>query len=280
MKTIMPLMSGPVKLCVALALIVPPTVAPAFGPDGHLIVGYVADEHLCTGTRGAIKPLMGSYSLGETGAWADQLRSDPEWDQAKPWHYLNIGDRQSIANRRRAPQGDVLTAIDKFYRQLQDESLDSQTRAEALRFVAHFVADVHQPLHVGRPQDQGGNRISVRVDGDSTNLHVLWDSYLILQEGLEPLDYAQKIGPLADGHVAAWQASKPLTWAVESQQLRPKVYAYGQPDKDGSLWLTSGYVAASQDIIERRLVQAGVRLAGLLNAIYCDAPPAKSGAGG
>ena len=70
-------MRGPVKLCVALALIVPPTAAPAFGPDGHLIVGYVADEYLCTGTRGAIKPLMGSYSLGETGNWADRRKARP-----------------------------------------------------------------------------------------------------------------------------------------------------------------------------------------------------------
>ena len=175
----------------------------AFGPDGHLIVGYVADEHLCTGTRREIKPLMGRYSLGDTGTWADQIRSDPDYAHARPWHYLNIGDGQSIANRRRAPQGDVLTALDKFQRQLRDESLDTQTRAEALRFVAHFVADVHQPLHVGRPQDQGGNRIDVRVGDDSTNLHVLWDSYLILQADLEPLAYAQKIGPLADGKVEA-----------------------------------------------------------------------------
>ncbi len=277
MKTIMPLMRGPVKLCVALALIVPPTAAPAFGPDGHLIVGYVADEYLCTGTRGAIKPLMGSYSLGETGNWADQLRSDPEWAKAVPWHYLNIGDKQSIANRRRAPQGDVLTAIDKFYRQLQDQSLDSETQAEALRFLTHFVADLHQPLHVGRPQDQGGNRINVRVGDESTNLHVLWDSYLILQENLEPLEYAKQIGPLADGHVQSWQASRPLTWAVESQNLRPRVYAYGWPGTDGSVQLTPGYLSASQDIIDVRLVQGGVRLAGMLNAIYCDAPSARGG---
>jgi hypothetical protein len=189
-----------------------------------------------------------------------------------PWHYLNIGDKQSIANRRRAPQGDVLTAIDKFYRQLQDESLDSQTQAEALRFLTHFVADLHQPLHVGRPQDQGGNRIDVRVGDESTNLHVLWDSYIIMQQDLEPLEYAQRIGPLADGYVEAWQASTPLAWAVESQNLRPKVYAYGQPGEDGSVQLTPGYLSVSQAIIDLRLVQAGVRLAGLLNEIYCDAP--------
>jgi hypothetical protein len=108
------------------------------------------------------------------------------------------------------------------------------------------------------------------VDDESTNLHVLWDSYLILQEGVEPLEYAKQIGPLADGHVESWQASSPLTWAVESQNLRPRVYAYGQPGKDGSVQLTSGYMSASQAIVDVRMVQAGVRLAGLLNAIYCD----------
>jgi hypothetical protein len=246
-------------------------VALAFGSNGHLIVGYVADEYLCAGTRREIKPLMGGYSLGDIGTWADQIRSDPDWKQARPWHYLNIGDRQSIANRRRPAQGDVLTALDKFQRQLQDESLDAQTRAEALRFVVHFVADVHQPLHVGRSQDQGGNRIDVRVGDDSTNLHVLWDSYLILQEGLEPLAYAQQIGPLADGKVETWQASTPLDWAVESQELAAQIYAYGQPREHGSLQFSSSYVSASQDIVKLRLVKAGVRLAGLLNAIHCDA---------
>ena len=250
--------------------------ARAFGSDGHLIVGYVADKYLCAATRRAIKPLMGGYNLGYIGIWADQIRSDPDWYQASSWHYLNIGDRQSIAHRRRLPQGDVLTALDKFQRQLQDKSLDAQMRAQALRFVVHFVADVHQPLHVGRSQDQGGNRIDVRVGDYSTNLHVLWDSYLIMQAGLEPLAYAQQIAPLATGKVETWQASTPLGWAVESQNLRPKIYAYGQLAGNGHIELSSTYVSASKNIIELRLVQAGVRLAGLLNAIDCDEPVKKS----
>ena len=146
---IMPLMKGPVKLCLVVSLVVPPMTALAFGSDGHLIVGYVADKYLCAATRRAIKPLMGGYSLGDIGIWADRIRSDPDWYQASSWHYLNVGDRQSIARRRRPPRGDVLTALDKFQRQLQDKSLDAQMRAQALRFVVHFVADVHQPLHVG-----------------------------------------------------------------------------------------------------------------------------------
>lgn len=269
---IMPLMKGPVKLCLVVALVVPPMTALAFGSDGHLIVGYVADEYLCAATRRAIKPLMGGYSLGDIGIWADRIRSDPDWYQASSWHYLNVGDRQSIARRRRPPRGDVLTALDKFQRQLQDKSLDAQMRAQALRFVVHFVADVHQPLHVGRSQDQGGNRIDVRVGDYSTNLHVLWDSYLILQAGLEPLAYAQQIAPLANGKVETWQASTPLGWAVESQNLRPKIYAYGQLAGNGYVELSSSYLSASKDIVELRLVQAGVRLAGLLNAIDCDGP--------
>ncbi|SVB82997.1 uncharacterized protein METZ01_LOCUS235851 [marine metagenome] len=265
-------MKGPVKFCLVVALVAFPMTVRAFGADGHMIVGYVADKYLCAATRRAIKPLMGGYSLGDIGTWADQIRSDPDWYHASSWHYLNVGDRQSIANRRRPPQGDVLTALDKFQRQLQDKTLDTQTRAQALRFVVHFVADVHQPLHVGRSKDQGGNRIDVRVGGYSTNLHVLWDSYLILQAGLEPLAYAHQITPLANGKVEAWQASTPLGWAVESQNLRPKIYAYGQLAGNGYLELSSSYVSASKNIVELRMVKAGIRLAGLLNAIDCGGP--------
>ncbi|MEC8936097.1 MAG: S1/P1 nuclease, partial [Pseudomonadota bacterium] len=69
-----------------------------------------------------------------------------------------------------------------------------------------------------------------------------------------------------------WQASTPLSWAVESQNLRSKIYAYGQLEGNGNVELSSSYVSASKNIVELRIVQAGIRLAGLLNAIDCVGP--------
>jgi hypothetical protein len=253
-----------------------PACALAFSADGHRVVGAIAETYLCAEARDYIAPLLQGNTLANAGVWADAIRDDPAWEHTKPWHYINVGDREPMERAMGGSQGDVLTAIAASERELADRRLPLPRRAEALRFLVHFIADVHQPLHVGRAEDRGGNDVEVRWGGNTMSLHEVWDGRLLLaSERLGASDLAAAIAALAVGEEARWQASGPLDWAEESRAFRPLVYHLGAASRRGRL--SDGYVTSARNVVSLRLAQAGVRVAGRLNRLAC--PGARPGAG-
>ncbi|MEQ1801325.1 MAG: S1/P1 nuclease [Gammaproteobacteria bacterium] len=251
---------------VALAALSWSSGALAFGPSGHRVAGHVAERFLCAPTRTALAPLLAGMTLAEAGLWPDTIRRDPEWEHTRPWHFINVADRGSVARAARRDPDNVLAALARFEKQLADTSLAAGRRAEALRFVVHFAVDIHQPLHVGRVDDRGGNRVPVLVGDRETNLHALWDGEpLRLAGGMAPRERARAFAMPPAAEIARWQAAGPVDWARESQALRPQVYGFraGQ----GPAGLPPEYLAAARATVDRRLLQAGVRLAGRLNAV-------------
>ncbi|HUP42959.1 MAG TPA: S1/P1 nuclease, partial [Thermoanaerobaculia bacterium] len=144
-----------------------------------------------------------------------------------------------------------------------------EDRVQALRFLVHFVGDVHQPLHVGRRADRGGNEILVLWFGEPTNLHSVWDGRMIESEELSFTELARFIDHPTPEELAAWRAGGYREWIAESFALRPEVYDLGDRR------LGYGYAYEKLPIVRRRLLQAGVRLAGLLETIFApaDSPP-------
>ncbi len=161
-----------------------PAAAAAWGPTGHRVVGQIAEDHLSAAARRGVEALIGPESLAEAATWADEIRSDPTWDKAAPWHYISIDDGETLETTRRSSDGDVLWAIHHFSDVLRSADASHEEKGEALKFLVHFVGDVHQPLHVGRRADQGGNSVQVSWFGETTNLHRVWDSEMIDHEGL------------------------------------------------------------------------------------------------
>jgi len=153
----------------------------AYGSLGHEIVGEIATSHLCARAASEVEELLDGESLGRASRWPDWIRRDPKWRKSGPWHYINVADNERISAVTGRAEGDVIWAIEKFRDELADQSLSELKRAEALRFLAHFIADVHQPLHVGRYEDRGGNKIAVRIDGRKANLHKFWDAQWLLK---------------------------------------------------------------------------------------------------
>lgn len=254
--------SAAAPVLAVLALLAPAAPAAAWGPNGHRAVGQIAENHLTPEARAALEALMGHESLARAGTWADEVRSDPDWRKADPWHYISIDDDETLETAERNPRGDVLEAMERFEAVLRDPAAPREEKVIAVRFLTHFVGDVHQPLHVGRRGDRGGNEIVVLWHGEPTNLHSVWDHHLLEHQDLSFTELVRFIDHPAEEEVAAWQAASYRDWIAESFALRDQVYDLGDRR------LGWEYSFHNLPTVERRILQAGVRLAGLLNSVF------------
>jgi nuclease S1 len=239
----------------------PGPAAQAWGPIGHRAIGRIAEHHLNAQAARAVAELLAPEQLAYVPNWADEIRPEPEWAKAESWHWVTIPDGQVYASSTKNPAGDVLEAIARFEKVLADRAAPKRERAEALKWLAHLVGDVHQPLHVGRGDDHGGNDVLVLWLGEPTNLHAVWDAKIIERTQLSSSELAEMLDHPTPEQVRAWQASGPVDWARESQELRSGCYELGDRK------LSYRYIHDHWPTVQDRLLQAGVRLAGELNRL-------------
>ncbi len=262
-----------------------PTPALAWGKTGHRVVAAIADTQLSGLARAHIREILdGGESLDEAANWPDEMRSAPDafWQKtATPWHYVTL---DGITYDHAPREGDALEALARFTRTLKDPQASLADKQLALRFVVHLVGDLHQPLHVGKCCDKGGNDVKVTFFGKPTNLHAVWDSQLVDEEQLSFTELAAKLERhISDRGVIAWWDINPRDWISESAQYRDTLYptAADKPrapaDKKSKAPpvpdLSYSYVYRFTPLMEQRLSQAGVRLAAYLNAIYAEPAP-------
>jgi hypothetical protein len=163
-------------------LLAAPSESFALGSEGHRIVAEIAEQYLTPDTARQVRELLGienATSLADVANWADQIRGQRR--ETASWHVVDIPISGPGYDARRAcPRGDCVVAkIKEFTAELQDGSLPARERLEALKFVVHFVADVHQPLHASDNSDRGGNEIHVEFLRHQTNLHAVWDTSIL-----------------------------------------------------------------------------------------------------
>ncbi|HUK82489.1 MAG TPA: S1/P1 nuclease [Verrucomicrobiae bacterium] len=270
------------SLLICVVLCVNALSARAWGPQGHEIVGRIAELHLTPQTLQAVNELLNGTNtavtihISEDGVanWADHVRRDrPE---SGPWHYVDIPFAALGFDRARDclnHTGCVVEAIEHFQRVLKNPDASAEKRVEALRYLVHFVGDIHQPLHCAeRKGDKGGNLCLVLWPGISkpVKLHVVWDVYLIEKSlsdrKLDTLAYADYLNQaLAIPNAESWSTGKPPDWAWESHHAAVTVVydtipAEGQPEL-----LSAEYILRGQGLVDFQLSKAGLRLAALLN---------------
>jgi hypothetical protein len=269
----------------ALALVTS-SPAIAWGKTGHRVVAAIADTELSGVARARIQEILGpGESLDEAATWPDEMRSDPSifWQKtATPWHYVTLN---GTTYDHAPPEGDALEALVRFTRILQNPDASLADKQLALRFVVHLVGDLHQPLHVGKCCDQGGNDVKVTFFGKPTTLHVVWDSQLVDDEQLSFTELAAKLERhISSREIIDWSDSNPRDWITESAGIRDRIYPVANPktgarsgagnDRDVDVPdLSYSYVHQFTPVMERRLSQAGVRLAAYLNAIFAGPQP-------
>jgi hypothetical protein len=259
----------------------------AWGKTGHRVVAAIADTQLSGLARAHVREILGpGESLDEAATWPDDMRSDPSafWQKtATPWHYVTV---DGITYDHAPPEGDALQALDHFTKVLEDPAASLADKQLALRFVVHLVGDLHQPLHVGKCCDRGGNDVKVTWFGKPTNLHAVWDSSLVDEEQLSFTELAAKLERhISDRQLIAWWDVNPRDWASESAELRDSLYP-GPSDrpKDAKAKaavpdLSFSYAYRFTPLMERRLSQAGVRLAAYLNWVFAQPRPLPEQAG-
>lgn len=248
-----------------LTFVLLPILAFGWGKNGHRVVGQIAENHLTPKAAKAVRDLLGADSLAEVSNWADDIRSDPAWKRADPWHYVNVPDGQTYDTMEKNPAGDILVALRRFEATLRNPNAPKEERIQALKFMVHMIGDLHQPLHAGKREDLGGNRVSVHWfrSAESTNLHTVWDDLMIEHEKLSFTEWARFLDHPSAAEIKDWQGTDYLAWMEESYKLRDRAYEFKQ-----GLPLSYEYVYRSMPIVKQRLLQGGVRLAGTLNGIF------------
>ena len=258
----------------AVALLAGLLVGPvqAWGPLGHAIVANLAQRQLNPTAQAEVDRLLApehTDSLAAIASWPDQLQNDPAqaalWRQTRSLHYVNLhgADCDYVPPRDCRDGRCVVGALAHYVAVLGDRTQDAAVRREALKFVVHFVGDVHQPLHAGYRADKGGNTYQVRFAGKGSNLHRVWDSGLLSRRGLDAPAYAQLLaarGPVPLPPPVAPRQSVYAQWARESCRItaRPDFYPPGHK-------IDQAYVQAELPVAELRLREAGRRLAAVLN---------------
>lgn len=257
--------------CLLLSACIP--VASAWGELGHRLVGSLAAAELTPQARAEVERLLAAEAeptLAGVSIWPDRLRDNdpPRYKATARWHYVNLADHAcDYQPARDCPDGNcVIAAIRAQTRILADRTRPRGERIEALKFVVHFVGDIHQPLHGGYASDRGGNRYQVQYRGRGDNLHWLWDSLML--DDLDPPAYQRKLEalPLAILQPAAALPPDAAGWARESCAIVRRAGFYPDGHK-----IEAAYVDQWRPLAEERLRLAGSRLAMLLNAAL--APP-------
>jgi hypothetical protein len=280
------------RLVIFLILLAPQFLL-AWGANGHRIVAQICYDNLTPSTQANVDAAIGDNYLTQIATWPDFLRSEKNWDFTKPWHFMTIQPdmtpAQVIAQNRKDPEiNDVheaielMTAIlkgDKEARQLMTdlmtqnevEPLAGSLEATALAFLVHFIGDVHQPMHVGKNQDRGGNSINVLFFGERKNLHSVWDSGIIEQEQLSFTEFAAFTNIHFRSQKMECEEAPMLTWITESVTLRERIYntLYDNTDRESGLPSFSwNYQHDFLPLVEERLAAAGYRAAALLNNVF------------
>ena len=249
-------------------LIIPVLLLCSWGFKGHRTIAMIADKHLNPDIRAVALSYLGNETFSDASTWADEHRSPKD----SPWHFINLPlglSHDQFIKTVKESKGNVYTAILEMEAILKDNTSSNEKKNEALKFLIHFIGDAHQPMHVSRKEDKGGNDIQVRFNKEGTNLHSLWDSKLIDFEGMIEAEMANSYDTATPAQIKKWQSDEPAEWLWESYQISSELYAGAKSGQK----IDKAYYDKYIPIIHQRVNMAGIRLAGELNKILNNKQP-------
>ncbi len=238
----------------------------AWGAVGHRIVAQVAYDNLDCSARKKVDKLLGKRGIVYTSSWADEIKSDTIYPQSYGWHFQNLRSGMSRAELDHLYNNNLENGPHLFY------AMDSITNLlhkdpnniDALKFLVHFAGDLGCPMHMGRPDDKGGNKVQMRWFGKGTNLHTVWDRWLIEYAELSYSEYAVYLEEQYGDQKKAIRKMTDLECIYQTYDRQNAIYQY-QELKDNN---TYHYAYRFRKDLDMSLYMAGIRLAQLLNELY------------
>ena len=289
-----------VAIGVICLILITPTLSFSWGAGGHMMTAQIAFDRLNPRAKAQARKLLAisinptevtqrSKNFINAAHWADDLRPFPEFDSFKALHFIDTPFSDDGTALPTVPPPDIVTALEENVNILKT-STDDNARAQALRFIIHFVGDIHQPLHcstrvsAAMPDgDRGGNLVRLKVRQPNgtlktTNLHSYWDggigTFPKTGPNFAPPSLSQIPRPVAmivrtyRDTDPALNLSNPTDfagWAGESHQLAKDV-AYKGITNNGTP--TTAYNRRATNVARKRIAWGGYRLAALLNSIW------------
>jgi hypothetical protein len=235
-----------------------------WGKTGHRLVAKLAQQYLTTKAQKEIDILLDGASLVSISTYGDEIKSNPKYKALRPWHYINLPLDESYANAKKNPKGDVVMAIKKCIAKVKDQNEPKNERAFYFKLLVHFIGDLHQPMHVGRKEDRGGNSIRLQWFGKTSNLHRLWDSHLIDSHGMNATQLLGDLEELSPKLIKEIQNQSLEQWVNESQALAKIIYE----NTPSNSKLGEEYQSRYLPLLKIQLQRGGLRLAAQLNEIF------------
>lgn len=253
------------KTIASIALLALPLSALGWGQKGHDTVVEIASRHFTDRTRAAVDSIFDGLSPIYWANWLDNASHTPEYDYSKTWHYKNIDADKTYESAPLNAKGDIVRAINEQAAALASGKLSKKESALALKMIIHFLGDLHQPMHMGRYSDLGGNKCKVKFFDRDTNLHSVWDTSL--PEAAHKWSYtewADQIDREAIVPEVVVATGDAEAWAKETYEICKDVY---NATPEGTV-ISYDYIARWTPVIEQQFRKGGLRLAYLLNSIF------------
>ena len=237
---------------------------PEWGPTGHRAVGEIAEKHLSRKARKNIEKLLDGQSLAFISTYGDEIKSDPAYDKYYTWHFVNFPFGVKYEESEKSEEGDIVMGIKHCIEILKDPESSKEEKVFSLKFLTHLVGDLHQPLHVGKAEDKGGNDIKVKWHYRNSNLHRVWDSEMIESWNMSYTELAENTKTLSREQINQLQQGSVLDWTYESQELAKTIYRSAEQEEK----LGYKYSYEHFGTVLTQLQKSGIRLAKILNEVF------------
>lgn len=247
-----------------------PVCLQAWGPTGHRVIAEIAQHNLNRKANKQVTKLLDNYPMAYWSVWADNIKSDTtdRWKHTYIWHYVNIPgnlqkqDMEQAVNK--VEQANVYREIPRLCEVIKNKQSSIDEKREALYFLIHLVGDLHQPMHIGREEDLGGNKITVYWFGTRTNIHAVWDGSLINNEKYSYTEYTAILNRISSKEKKEIQKGTVADWLFDTYQITNEIYASVKNEDK----LSYDYPYKYKETMEIQLQRAGLRLAAILNQLF------------
>jgi len=235
-----------------------------WGQTGHRVVGEIAYSHLTKKAKRNIEKLLNGEGLALISTYADEIKSDRAYRKYGSWHYVNFKDGETYETSEKNPKGDLIQGIKKCQEIINNPNASKEDKIFYVKLLVHLIGDLHQPLHIGRAEDRGGNSIKVKWFRGNTNLHSVWDTKMIESFNMTYTELTSNLNKFSKNKKKAIQEGSVLDWVNETRFLTMKVYESAKVDEN----LSYRYMYDHFATVKSQLQKGGLRLAKVLNELF------------